>query len=439
MCYHESYERPAAFVRILLLKQEAFFDMLHFTRKQACAVAASAAFAIAVFSAPIVPAVFALGDPLPSISETPVSEDPFPPMEPVSSASSSPVVSGEPGGDVSGGITPTPDDPSSAVSGSETASGSESGVSSNDASSGETASEAASEAVSSEAVSSEPEAPVYEEPEPVYSKPVTNPNTDQNLIDQLASQAAQANSDPEALSSQDWSILLSQADGGEGGAAQSGDSDTSAGGALLPTDGDGGGSGGAAVSTRSSWLLPAGIVLILFAAAGIGLFVYLQFIQPRRRAAVPPTGGRIDPSADDSYAPEEPQEEDYVDVSSAASREYPVDDDPYAEYARAKEEALAREAAATQETIELSSLTPEEPETPPDEMEDLFSSDETEQLVRSGGTRQTQLPTDPEPAVHAESEAPAEPESPAAPAEPQTPSEEPQGDKPFDWDRFFKE
>ena len=70
--------------------------MLHLTRKQACAVAASAAFAIAVFSAPVVPAVFALGDPLPSISETPVSEDPFPPMEPVSSASSSPVVSGEP-------------------------------------------------------------------------------------------------------------------------------------------------------------------------------------------------------------------------------------------------------------------------------------------------------------------------------------------------------
>ena len=411
--------------------------MLHLTRKQACAVAASAAFAIAVFSAPVVPAVFALGDPLPSISETPVSEDPFPPMEPVSSASSSPVVSGEPGGDVSGGITPTPDDPSSAVSGGETASGSESGASSNGASSGETASEAvSSEAASSEAASSEPEAPAYEEPDtPVYSAPVTNPNTDQNLIDQLASQAAQANSDPEALSSQDWSILLSQADGGEDGTAQSGDSDTSAGEALLPTDGgeDDGGEGGTTVSTRSSWLLPAGIVLILLAAAGIGLFVYLQFILPRRKASVPPTGGRIDPSVDDSYAPGEPQEEDYVDVSGAASREYPVDDDPYAEYARAKEEALAREAAATQETIEISSLSPEEPETPPDEMEDLFSSDETEQLVRSGGTRRTQLPTDPEPA------APAEPEPPAAPEEPQTPPEEPQGDKPFDWDRFFKE
>ena len=119
-------------------------------------------------------------------------------------------------------------------------------------------------------------------------------------------------------------------------------------------------------------------------------------------------------------------------MSGAASREYPVDDDPYAEYARAKEEALAREAAATQETIEISSLSPEEPETPPDEMEDLFSSDETEQLVRSGGTRRTQLPTDPEPAAPAAPEAPAEPEPPAAP-------EEPQGDKPFDWDRFFKE
>lgn len=402
--------------------------MLHFTRKQACAVAVSAVFALAVFSAPVVPAVFALGDPLPSVSETPVSEDPFPPFESADpGVSEQPVIPGEPDGNVSGGITPTPEDPSSAGSDSSQASGSESGSSSGDVSSGDPS----SEAVSSEAPSSEPETPSYQEPDtPVYSSPVTNPDTNQGLIDQIASQAAQANSDPEALSSQDWSILLSQADGGDGAASESSGSDASAGGALLPDDGDDGNSGGAVVSTRSSWLLPVGIVLILLAAAGIGLFVYLQFIAPRRKASVPPAGGRIDPSNDDSFASS--GEDEYVDVSSVTSHHtYPVDDDPYEEYARARE---ARESAveqdasvATQETIELSSVTPDEPETPPAEMEDLFSSDETERLVRSGGTRQTQLPIDPQPAA-----------KPEPPAQPQA-TEEPQGDKPFDWDRFFKE
>ena len=91
---------------------------------------------------------------------------------------------------MSGGIEPTPDDPSSAGSGDS---------SGTDASSSEAVS---SEAVSSEAPSVESSWPSVEPSYPSNQEPsVTNPDTDQNLIDQLASQAAQANSDPDVQES----------------------------------------------------------------------------------------------------------------------------------------------------------------------------------------------------------------------------------------------
>lgn len=427
--------------------------MLKLTRKQACAVALSAVFSLAVFSAPVFSAM-----ELPVASSAAPSEDPFPggiysepaaPSDPGSPVSETPAVSvpdggdvslppvasGEPGENVSGGIEPTPDDPSSAGSGDSSGTGASS-----------------SEAVSSEAPpapsswpSIEPETPSYQEPS------VTNPDTDQNLIDQLASQAAQANSDPDVLTSQDWSELLSQA---ESSGAESEDSSS---GALLPEeDEDDGTSSGMTASTRSSWLLPVGIVLILLAVAGIGAFVYLQFILPRRRPSAPDplTGARTDPSVDDSFRspsypdasyPNDGEEEGYVDVSAAASpssHSYtgsPYDDDPYAEYARAKEEAAAaqsgmtpeQEALANQETMELSAYELQQEDVPSGEMEDVFSSDETEQLIRSGGSRQTQLPVSEEPSVPQE---PA-PERPKAQATPVSPD----AAKPFDWDKFFDE
>lgn len=442
--------------------------MLKLTRKQACAVALSAVFSLAVFSAPVFSAM-----ELPVASSAAPSEDPFPggiysepaaPSDPGSPVSETPavsvpdsgdvslppVVSGEPGENVSGGIEPTPDDPSSAGSGDS---------SGTDASSSEAVSSEAPPAPSSWP-SVEPETPSYQEPS------VTNPDTDQNLIDQLASQAAQANSDPDVLTSQDWSELLSQA---ESSGAESEDSSS---GALLPEeDEDDGTSSGMTASTRSSWLLPVGVVLILLAVAGIGAFVYLQFILPRRRPSAPDplTGARTDPSVDDSFRgpsyPDDGEEEGYVDVSAAASpssHSYtgsPYDDDPYAEYARAKEEAAAQsgmtpeqEALANQETMELSAYELQQKDVPSGEMEDVFSSDETEQLIRSGGSRQTQLPVSEEPSVPQESvpsRNPVPQESAAPQPAPQEPAPErpkaqatpvsPDAAKPFDWDKFFDE
>ncbi len=447
--------------------------MLKLTRKQACAVALSAVFSLAVFSAPVFSAM-----ELPVASSAAPSEDPFPggiysepaaPSDPGSPVSETPAVSvpdsgdvslppvasGEPGENVSGGIEPTPDDPSSAGSGDS---------SGTDASSSEAVS---SEAVSSEAPSVESSWPSVEPSYPSNQEPsVTNPDTDQNLIDQLASQAAQANSDPDVLTSQDWSELLSQA---ESSGAESEDSSS---GALLPEeDEDDGTSSGMTASTRSSWLLPVGVVLILLAVAGIGAFVYLQFILPRRRPSAPDplTGARTDPSVDDSFRgpsyPDDGEEEGYVDVSAAASpssHSYtgsPYDDDPYAEYARAKEEAAAQsgitpeqEALANQETMELSAYELRQQDVSSEEMEDVFSSDETEQLIRSGGSRQTQLPGSEEPSVPQESvpsRNPVPQESAAPQPAPQEPAPErpkaqatpvsPDAAKPFDWDKFFDE
>lgn len=447
--------------------------MLKLTRKQACAVALSAVFSLAVFSAPVFSAM-----ELPVASSAAPSEDPFPggiysepaaPSDPGSPVSETPAVSvpdsgdvslppvasGEPGENVSGGIEPTPDDPSSAGSGDS---------SGTDASSSEAVS---SEAVSSEVPSVESSWPSVEPSYPSNQEPsVTNPDTDQNLIDQLASQAAQANSDPDVLTSQDWSELLSQA---ESSGAESEDSSS---GALLPEeDEDDGTSSGMTASTRSSWLLPVGVVLILLAVAGIGAFVYLQFILPRRRPSAPDplTGARTDPSVDDSFRgpsyPDDGEEEGYVDVSAAASpssHSYtgsPYDDDPYAEYARAKEEAAAQsgitpeqEALANQETMELSAYELRQQDVSSEEMEDVFSSDETEQLIRSGGSRQTQLPGSEEPSVPQESvpsRNPVPQESAAPQPAPQEPAPErpkaqatpvsPDAAKPFDWDKFFDE
>lgn len=471
--------------------------MLKLSKKQACAVALSAVFSLAVFSAPAFSAMA-----LPTASSAAETENPFPdgiytepssPTEPASSASETPslpsvpassapdggaaslpsVVSGEPGENVSGGITPLPDDTSSGAA-SDASSGSESSPSSGDVSAA-----SSEEAPASSWQTVEPSYPSNQQPS------VTNPDTDQGLIDQIASQAAQANSDPDVLTSQDWSELLSQA-----GGTSSGEAGSEAGGAILPgddtDDGTGGDSDGSSgnltASTASSWLLPTGIVFIVLALAGIGLFVYLQFILPRRRAALPDPlpGARTDPSVDDSFAnpayPGEGAQEDegFVDVSTAATgHSYtgsPYDDDPYAEYAQARDQAAleaesASPAAATseeqalanQETMELSAYDLEPRDIPSEEMEDLFSSDEAEQLVRSGGARQSQLPaTNPQPAPQAPVEqapveqapveqAPAE-RTPAAPAQqPQEPPKaqatpvSPDAAKPFDWDKFFDE
>ena len=406
--------------------------MLKHSGKRASALLLSLAVAAAAFAVP----AFAT-DALPMASQPETVSAPVEslPQDPSSAVQSQPetvsqpeVLPSEPEGTVSGGIEPTPDDPSSGTEG--TSSGMEG------TGSGEPVSEP-------EAPVSEPEAPSSQvQQQPVTSRPTQTtrpsytPDTDQDEIDRLASQAAAGNNDTEEpLSSQDWSALLNQSEEPEE------DPDSSAG-AVSGEESGGESASSSAVqsSTRSSWLLPVGIVLILLAVAGIGTFVWLQFIQPRRRPPAPPmSGGRSDPSVDDGPFADP---DGYTDISSAGRGGYTdfSSDDPEEENAIQEERAQPErptpeeEALASQETMEI---PVQRPRTGP-EMEDIFSSDETEQLVRSGGVHEAAVPVPEEQA--------ARPAAPAAPeAQPvktdNAPQAEPQqnGDQPFDWEKFFND
>ena len=419
--------------------------MLKHSGKRASALLLSLAVAAAAFAVPAY-----AGEALPMASQPqqtvsapaePLPQDPSSAVAPSQpeTVSQPEVLPSEPEGTVSGGIEPTPDDPSSGAEG--TVSGTE-GTSSGmeGSSSGEPVSEP-------EAPVSEPEAPSSSvQQQPVASRPAqTNrpsytPDTDQDEIDRLASQAAAGNNDAEEpLSSQDWSALLNQSGEPEE------DPDSSMG-AVSGEESGGESASSSAVqnSTRSSWLLPVGIVLILLAVAGIGTFVWLQFIQPRRRPPVPPmNGGRSDPSVDDGPFADP---EGYTDISSAGRGGYTdfPSDDPEEENAIQEERAQPErptpeeEALASQETMEI---PVQRPRTGP-EMEDIFSSDETEQLVRSGGVHKAAVSLPEErPAPQA-----ARPDTPAVPeAQPvktdNAPQAEPQqgGDQPFDWEKFFND
>ncbi len=417
--------------------------MLKHSGKRASALLLSLAVAAAAFAVP----AFAT-DALPMASQPETVSAPVEslPQDPSSAVQSQPetvsqpeVLPSEPEGTVSGGIEPTPDDPSSGTEG--TSSGMEG------TGSGEPVSEPEAPVSEPEAPVSEPEAPSSSvQQQPVASRPAQTtrpsytPDTDQDEIDRLASQAAAGNNDAEEpLSSQDWSALLNQSEEPE-------EDPNSSMGAVSGEESGGASASSAAVqnSTRSSWLLPVGIVLILLAVAGIGAFVWLQFIQPRRRPPAPPmNGGRSDPSVDDGPFADP---EGYTDISSAGRGGYTdfPSDDPEEENAIQEERAQPErptpeeEALASQETMEI---PVQRPRTGP-EMEDIFSSDETEQLVRSGGVHEAAVSLPEErPAPQA-----ARPDTPAVPeAQPvktdNAPQAEPQqgGDQPFDWEKFFND
>lgn len=93
-------------------------------------------------------------------------------------------------------------------------------------------------------------------------KPV---DTHQSEIDEAASRAEAAISEPDTLSSQDWNSLLNSS------------SSSAAAGAVSSLPSSQGKSG-----SNFSKLFYLGIGLIVLALAGIGLFIYLQFIRGRR-------------------------------------------------------------------------------------------------------------------------------------------------------------
>lgn len=137
------------------------------------------------------------------------------------------------------------------------------------------------------------------------SRVTSNVDTQQSRINERASQAEAAVSDPGALSSQDWSELLSSSSQPSSGAAGA-VSDASS--SASSTASQGGG---------VSALLIGGIILIILGVAGIGYFVYAQFFAGRRR--------RMDSLYDDelpvdisSYSTgnTEPIPQEFEDISS---------------------------------------------------------------------------------------------------------------------------
>ena len=92
--------------------------------------------------------------------------------------------------------------------------------------------------------------------------PRTNVDTQKNRIEAAASQAENATSDPDLLSSQSWDELLTSEDKNE--------SEVEAGAGTVSETNTPGIAG-------VSWILILGVVLIVLALCGIGLFIYLQF------------------------------------------------------------------------------------------------------------------------------------------------------------------
>ena len=126
-------------------------------------------------------------------------------------------------------------------------------------------------------------------------------DTHEQEVEQAASRAAEAISDPDVLSSEDWGSLLSAAS--ETGAAGAGTLSSSS-----PRTSQGGG---------GSWLFPVGIGLIVLSACGIGAFVYLQFFSG--------AGPRIPPGPSEGG---EFKDMEFTDISSHSDGPYPAPEEP---------------------------------------------------------------------------------------------------------------
>lgn len=152
----------------------------------------------------------------------------------------------------------------------------------------------------SSTVSSE-EAPTSAKPKPpVNQKPV---DTQAQRVEAIASQAEQATSDPDVLSSQNWSELLSSGSNSQPqGSSAAGDVSDST--SSQSADSSGG----------ISWLLIAGIILIVLSLCGIAFFIYEQFIKDKDDRF----GGPRDISSRSSGKPtrKDPESTGFVDISS---------------------------------------------------------------------------------------------------------------------------
>ncbi|QNK39647.1 InlB B-repeat-containing protein [Caproicibacter fermentans] len=129
-------------------------------------------------------------------------------------------------------------------------------------------------------------------------------DTHQREVEQAASRAEEAVSDPGVLSSEDWNSILST---GSQAASAAGTASSQA--SSAASQGGGG-----------SWLFPVGIALIVLSACGIGAFLYLQFFSgPGPRG---PKSGAGTEEFDDL---------EFTDISSNSTGPYAAPEEPESE------------------------------------------------------------------------------------------------------------
>ena len=211
-------------------------------------------------------------------------------------------------------------------------------------------------------------------------------DTQQSRVEGAASQIQ--NQDPDVNSNTDWSDLLNSGttSGEESSLVSQEDSETSQGGSVFKRS-DGG----------FSWILFWGCVLLVLGVCGIGLFVYLQWIRPRR---VHHNTLEDLPVSEESYeAPDE-----FEDISSYSQPE---------------------QMASEEDLTDISGVVSERKSRSVPEIDIALS--ETEEIsrreIRSRQEEMTASLPQEEPSSHQE---------PAEPQNTQKPSED------FDWEQFFQ-
>lgn len=196
-------------------------------------------------------------------------------------------------------------------------------------------------------------------------EPVVNHyvDTHTNEVEKRASQAAQTVSDPDVLSSQDWGELLSSGDSSSSETVAAAGTVSSE---AEPTSGIGG----------VSWLLILGVVLIVLALCGIGLFIYLQFFFQGRRQNLKfaPAGGVQEVDEPEtfedisSYSDETQHQTDavsddtqsFTDIQSSSSETAAAEPTP-----AAKSRTIAKHRPAAKPQPEKRPVNPDQEETAP--------------------------------------------------------------------------
>ena len=312
---------------------------------------------------------------------------------------------------------------SSEVSSSSSSSESSSSSSSSESTSSEEGSSSSSSSGSES--SSKPQSQPQSSSEPVYSwSPETGSKPSGTNTDPYAGVdptiSAPDNDDPSALSSQDWSELLSSGESAESSDSASSEEASSSVLGSLKSRGD------------SSWLLLVGIILIVVGVGGIGGFVYLQFIRPRRvhHNTLEDISQEDTQFVDMGDTGEIPTE--FEDISSYSTG-MPSDDSVTGEKETPKD---------VDDTIDISSQTKEKMDENP--------YGQARPVVKKAQAETTQVPPVPDGytdiSSHAETAVPTKPSIPklnehqaqkAAQAPGKAKDGKDSGD--FDWDQFFNQ